>query len=320
MSSLVVGIVDWGSRRSTDGHRDYGITWLVRAVNYDIDPSEIYNAIGLPQIGDQWAFGLGSDPWALCHPDWDISTVVRGEPNLYFLVAQTFSTRPLRRCQDTTIEDPLLEPPDIGGSFVKYVKEIKRDRFDQIPMMSSHELVKGSLMEFDHGKPTVSITVNHATLDLPLFTSLQDHVNDAMLWGLDPRMIKLSNTTWQRRIYGVCNYYFRKTYEFDVDFKTFDREFVDIGSRVLAGWCPGTNVSPPIDPDAADPTTGGLPKWLNIANFEHYRDVNGDIIEEIPLDGKGRPAFNLDDQAVGTISFYEEGNLLALGIPSSLEF
>jgi hypothetical protein len=319
MVALLRGRLDWGMQRTPENGRDYGITWLLRTTSLEDGPSTVMLCPDLPRIGDPWNFGTESDPWAFCRPDWTIECVSKGEPGIYWTVSQTFSTRPLFRCQDFQFDNPLLEPIQISGSFVNYTKEIKFNYDGTIPRMSSHEMVRGSIMEFDHSKPTVSISANLATLELETFSALQNHLNDATLWGLPRRCIKLSNTTWQRKVLGICTFYYTKTYEFDIDPNTFDRPYSDFGSRVLIGWSPGSRYAP-LDPFAADPSFGGVAKWLNPANFELYRDINGDVIEEIPLDGFGRPLTSWDAPAEGLIYYYPEGNFLALdGVPSTLE-
>lgn len=320
MVAIVSGRLDWGEQISPEGQRDYGITWLVRCTHPNDGPSTVMLCPDLPQVGSVWDFGNESDPWAFCRPDWTIDCLTKGEPGIYWTVSQTFSTRPRIRCHDFQIDDPLLEPYQISGSFNTQTKEVRKNRNGRVPTTSSWELIRGPIMEFDHSKHRVSISLNSLTLGIETFTSFQDRVNDSVLWGFEPRCVKLSNTTWQRKVYGVCGFYYTKTHDFDIDPETFDRKYPDIGTRVLVGWSPGSPWKDhPIDPEAADPSFGGLPAWLNPANYECYFDINGNIIEEIPLDGMGRPITGGDEPAEGTIEYYEEANFLELGIPLFLE-
>lgn len=319
MVAILKGRLDWELLRDVDGHREYSIAWLVRTTGLDDGPGTVMLCPELPQIGSYWAFGNESDPWAFCMPDWSVQRVNRREQDIWWTVLQTFSTRPLRRCQDMQIENPILEPPDISGTFLKWTEEVKKNKDGALVRTSSHELVRGPLMEFDKNRPTVTIRINTLNLDLETFSDKVDHVNDSRLWGLDPRCVKLSNVSWQRQLYGMCNFYFTKTFEFEVDKRTFDRNYPDIGHRVLKGWAPGSRwAHARIDPDALDSTFGNLPAWLNPANFEIYKDINGENTE-VFLDGKGRPLADGADIVEGTIEYYPETNFLELGVPSNLE-
>lgn len=325
MVAILRGRIDWGLQILDNGGRDYGITWLLRTTHPDDGPSTVHLCPDLPQIGDYWDFGNESDPWAFCRPDWTIDCIDKGEPGEYWTVSQTFSTRPLRRCQDFQFDNPLLEPYEIGGNFAKYTKEIVTDKDGLFRVMSNQERVRGPLMEFDHSNLLVTISFNDSILGAETFADFQDKVNDAELWGFAPRCVKLSNTTWKRNVMGACTYYWNKTHEFEIKADSFDRPYADAGSRVLLGWCPGTlhrdGAGNPIllDPDAADPSYGDLPAFMNPRNYELYRDLNGDIIEEVPLDGKGRPIDFDRPQGGGVIQYYQERNLLLLGIPAVLE-
>ncbi len=320
MVAIVVGRLDWGLQRTPENGREYGITWLLRTTGVDDGPSTVMLCPELPQVGNYWAFGNETDPWAFCRPDWTIDCLGKGEPGIYWTVSQTFSTRPLRRCQEFQFDNPLMEPYEIGGTFINFQKEFSRDRFGWVMRMSSSERVRGNLMEFDRGKPTITISFNDAILGMETFTDFQDTVNDADLWGFKPRCVKLSNTTWKRNIYGACNYYYTKTHEFQIDTKTHDREITDMGTRCLIGYSPGSpnKALKKLDPTAPDPSFGNLPWYYNPANFENYIDINGDPAECF-LDGVGRPVINGEDAHTFTVQHYEERNFLELGIPAVIE-
>src|SRR5690606_20598511 len=126
MTATLLGRIDWGVQRADDGHRDYFIKWLVEAPSTAYGPQSISFTPGLPQIGAPWTFGTDNDAWAFCTPAWSIAPRNASQQrSQYWVVTQPFTTRPMWRCQDTHIENPLLEPPRLSGSYVKYVKEIR---------------------------------------------------------------------------------------------------------------------------------------------------------------------------------------------------
>lgn len=296
MSASVHGRIDWRRNDDKDGNRTYKIRWLVVSTSVLDGPGVIGNASGLATVGSAWAYGNDSDAWALCWPTLSARPVVTREPGFWWVVEQTFSTKPLNRCQDNSIENPLNEPPKISGSFVKYTKEAHIDRNGNKVRSSSHELFRGESVTWDDNRPTVSISLNSLTLPLSTFAAMIDTVNDATLWGLTSRKIKLSNASWERLLYGTCTYYYTMNYEFDVRDTAdgFDRKILDEGTKVLSAGG-----------DKTDPT-----------DFEVYKDVNGENTRVL-LDGNGNAIGAGADPAEVDFEYYDESNFLSLGIPSS---
>ena len=317
MAANVWGRLDWSSSATREGHREHRLVWLVGSLISD-GPFDIYFATGLPVPGSPWVYGNTNDPWAFCAPDWKIAPFEhQGEPNYLWTVEQTFTTIPRRRCQDDSVEDPLLEPDDISGTFIKYQMEVTRDRFGDPIKSSSHEMIRGKLVERDFNRPTVRIKKNLASLPLSTFAPMIDHVNDATLWGLPARCVKLSNVTWQRSLYAVCNYFYTVTYDFDISYDTFDVEIQDEGSKCLIGYSPGSDQFP-LDPDGTDAETGGLNKD-NPKNFENFLDIHGNPARcLLDAEGDGTPWDGVDSPGVIDVEHYNEANLLLLDIPTSL--
>lgn len=295
MVAINLGRIAWNSERDQDGHRDYDISWLMQTGHVLDGPAIVMSSPNLPAIGSIWNFDNDIDVYAYCWPNWKVQQVYDRERSDLWIVSQRFSTRPFRRCQDTSIENPLAEPATISGSFVTYTQEVTKNREGKILKTSSHEPLRGKVVEFDSSKPNVSIGFNLPLLPLDTFASMMHHVNDSPLWGLDKRMIKLSNVTWQRQVYGQCFFYYTVHYEFEIDYKTFDRKAPDKGRKVLM---PGGDKNNP-------------------KHFIVYKDDNGENTD-VFLDGNGEAIDNADDVVDIEIEYYEEANLLELGIPISL--
>lgn len=280
--------------RDNDGHRTYKLTHKVVAAKTD-GPATIMTTPGLPLVGSLWLFGTDIDVWAFCHPDMKVTPVVKDAPDLYWLVEQTFSTRPINRCQDISIENPLLEPQKISGTFVRYTlnPELRlKDKDDEIMQSASFELFRG--VEWDASRPTVRISQNVPTLQLPLITSMIDTLNDSLLWGLEARRIKLSEISWERKIFGICGYYYVRTFGFDINFDTFDVTVIEEGTREVIA------IDDPDDPYA----------------FKVILDPNDSIGGVFPLQANGRRLVAPYTPVEKTLQFYKESNFLTLGIPT----
>lgn len=319
MAATLIGALDWWMNRDEEGHRDYGILWLVRTGAWNEGPAFVLNTPGLPAVGSTWVHGLDYDTWAFCSPEATIKryNAPEGERHVYWSLEQNYSTRPRFRCQQSLIEDPLMEPPQLSGSHIKEVEESDIDKDGKLIESSSHEPFQGKEIEWDRNRPTINISMNFPTLYNDIWSPMIDTLNDAELWGYEPRCVKLSDVTWQRKVYEVCNYYYTVNLTFEIDaVRTFDRELVDQGNMVLLGHSQQTLYRTPLDPDAYDPSTG-LTYKEDIKNFEQFKDINGENVRVL-LDGKGRPLAAGEDPFKITFKKYSESNFLLLGIPTVL--
>lgn len=293
MSSKVRGKLDWNVKVDPDGHRNYRILWLIEADTKFDGPANIFGAVGLPAIGDQWIFGNDNDPWAFCWPDWQVSPVLTKEPSLFWTIEQQFTTRPFIRCMTTQIGNPLLEPPRISGSFVNYTRQTGTNYLGQPVLNSSRQIITGQEMERDFARPGVDISINVYPIDLNIISSSMHTLNDSTLWGLPARYVKLSRCSWQQVFYGVCGYYFTINYGFDINFDTFDKEIKDVGTRVLM--------------QGGDPT--------NPTHYQTYNENAGTHGGDIILDGSGNAWTGTGTPGSIFVQFYSTSNLLLLGIP-----
>lgn len=319
---LVLGHLDAGLTSDKDGHREYNVTWLVANDSTIDGPQGASFALGLPQIGDPWLLGSDYDPWAFCWPNWTIRPVTTREPGVLYTVEQVFSTKPLKRCQDTPIEDPLLEPMKISGSWITRRRRIAKDRNGVVIRNGAHEPLK---VEVDKPFPTVTISLNTATNLLPLFAPMMGTLNEVDLWDLGPRRVKMAGGQWSRVLYGTCNYYYTNTLEFEVDDsaegKLFDVEAGNVGAMCLLGHSLGTMYTDsdgnpmPLDPDALDPD--GVEYYKSAKWFEKYRDRSGAVCEVL-LTAKGIPLPVGEDPAPIVVEHCDESDFALLGIPTTL--
>jgi hypothetical protein len=274
--------------------------------------------IGIPPPGSYWNFDADEDLWAFAYPSLTVipKTSKKGDPTQIWYVDQKYSTKPLQSEQDE-IENPLLTPQKVSGSFVKYSKEAVKDRFNADIVSSSHEPFTGPLVTFDESRPTVQVIQNVADQELALISNQINTVNDATLWGLAPRKVKLSEVSWTKQFHVSGDVYYTRTFGFDINFDTFDTTFPDRGTKVVNGeWNPITRLCDK-DPEA---------DHTNPSDFDVYQDKRGNTPDTVLLNGFGEPVNT--DLAPGTgtdnslvyltIEYYPESNFLLLGIPTSL--
>ncbi len=239
MVAVLRGPLEWSMTRDEEGHREYKLVNLVNCSSKFDGPSVAINCPGLPLPGSAWIIGNDVDFWVWCRWGATVTPVITKEPNYWFTVEQTFSNKPAdikrQRCNDTPIEDPILEPNKISGSFTKYTEEAFIDRFGKPITNSAFEQIRGPQIEFDRNHPTIKIEQNVINLGIELWGPMVDTVNDSRMWGLPRRTIKLSNVSWERKFYAQCYKYYTRTFEFDIKTETFDRDLLDEGTKVLSG-------------------------------------------------------------------------------------
>ena len=299
MTAQAVGIRKWGLSSNRNSTRTYELVWLVVTTEEADGPAVVRNASGLAVPGSYWDFGNDEDIWAFCTHEKSVERwgVVDGEIGIWWLVTQVFTTDigSFSRCSELEFDNPLAEPARVSGGYVRYIKEATHDKDGNLLLMSSGERMKGEPVEVDEGRPTVQIGINSATLPLTTFTDFRGKLNNATLWGLPPRCVKLADVIWRRFFYGTCTYYYQIDYTFDIKLDTWNRFIPDKGTQVLI--------------DSGNRT--------NFKHFKKARDIFGEPIE-VYLDGEGNQALTEAGVFIHEKKIEKERNLLLLGIPTSL--
>ena len=286
MATSVKGRISWAGARDAEGHREYTIKYLVKA-DLDDGPANVLQTPGLAVPGAFWIIDADVDLWAWCRPDAQVQqyNIKEGDPHRWWSVEQKFGTKPPdnQRCQDQQIENPLLEPQKVSGSFTKFSEEALFDRFGRRVLNSSFEQIRGAQAEFDSTRQQVRIEQNVALLQLDVVSAMKDTVNAFPLWGLPRRIIKLTGFSWERKFYGQCFLYYTRIFEFEIRYEGWDRDILDEGSKVLRGkWNLTTGLW------QLDQIAGAAPNPLNPSHFDRFQDRKGDYARTI-LDGAGQP-------------------------------
>lgn len=312
----LIGRVGMNMTRDEEGFRTYQLTHHVIGDAGQYAASALL-CPGLPRPGERWFVGFDVDIWVWCRADAQVTLLNPREPIPHFTVQQTFSNKPPERgkhpqarlCQDQQIEDPLLEPDKIGGSFVTAKIQGVRDRFGQLICNSAWQMITGPENEWDDDRPQITISQNRADLQWALLCSMRDHVNDQPLWGMPARSILFKPGTFERKPYGSCQMYYTRTLNFHVNvvplkdaqgnvvtspafpngipISGWDKDFQDEGDAVLLGdWV--ANLDPNFigTPAAYLPRRGADPN--NPAHFKRYLDFNGNPTRVV-LNGAGAP-------------------------------
>lgn len=353
-TTLQTGHTKWSLVRDEAGYREYKVTHKVRGA-YTDGPYNVLLTPGLPLPGSMWNFFSDTDPFVWCRANAVIDAVqIDSERTTLWTVEQIFSNKPgdSKRCQDVAIEDPLLEPQKVSGSFTRSAEVAVQDMWGDPLLNSAHEMLLGETVTFDVFRPTVRIEQNVPLLQLSTVAAMVGTVNIGPMWGLPARSILMVGFSWEKRYYGACNVYYTRIFDFEINtkndpntgiaFTAWDRDLVDEGSKVLNGhW------SAPVECEQGswilDDVCGEAPDPDNPAHFCRFKDRNGENCRVV-LDGNGLPAeinvvvrevgqtpeLGTGTQVFGKISagethvtnigkihvqVYKESNFITLGIP-----
>jgi hypothetical protein len=315
MTIINHGRLDWGGGRDMELHRTYWVKFLLETDD-DLDgPQTLTFGPSLPVIGASWTYGNENDAYALCYPLIDCETVVKNEKNFWWVLKYTFSTKPWIACATATfgtITTPLTQPDTITGSFVNYQERTcRRRRGDTGTGTGEGPVIVSSSLEpiwvtKDKNRPTVSIQQTRLNLELGTFSSMLNTLNDATLWGMPPRCVKLRNVPWRRLVWGLCTFYYQRTLEFDISYDSFDLvDLRDQGHRVLDKKKLAAN--PYLDRTNPD-------------NFERCCDEKGNVNKVVLLNGRGEMCSDPTSHFhyIDKVELYEESNFLTLGVPATL--
>lgn len=288
--------------RDVEGYVEIKVKYLVKLGEGE-GPQSALDCPGLPVVGSSYQFKNESNEWATLLPTASVSPHGRADrPYTHMIVEMTYSTKPPSpdkgRCNDTPIEDPLLEPNKLSGSFTRYQEEATTDRFDNAIRTSSHEIIRGNQVEFDKNRSSIKIEQNVADLQYPLMAMMVDTLNDRTLWGLPARCWKMAPPSWERKFYQRCRLYFTRTLTFEsnvilnVDGEPvsgWDRDLLDEGNKVLNGhW--GVIARGEIENAwYVDRVNGSPPDPNNPNHFIRAKDARGENIRMV-LNGSGLPA------------------------------
>lgn len=317
-----VGLKNQSMSVDEEGHRTYDIMHQYRTDDPLDGPESILYAVNLLKpVGSAYLDGNDYDPWAFRTPELSIAPhrdQGEGEVVTDWMVSMKYTTKPMSRCNDTQIDNPLLEPVSISGDFVHVSREMKRDKDGKPLLHVNYERMIGPEVEEKISYPALTLSFNSAVFPLAAINLLINKVNDAPLWGLPKRCIRFTDCKWERVLYGVCFYYFKLSYTFETNLETFDKFIPAVGTKtLLPGSIPWLTGSYAKQKDKLGENEG--PVILSITGTVADPDKppiivdrNMNILNINELNGtRSGPLIQRREIAL-------EGNLLLLGIPAAL--
>lgn len=294
MASTIIGGTpcDWYMETDEEGHRDYHVFWNVETDGETYGPDAAMFCPGLPLPGASLNIGNCVDAYAYYQRKGNAKLKRREVRRTTWLVQTDFSTRPVRRCETSKWENPLLEPHKVRGGFDTFQKEAIVDKDGDAILNSAGQRFKGPAVQIEDGWPTAEVEQNVSWINLPFLAQYRYSVNNATFWGCAARTIKCKTFTWERVLYGTCSYYFRVSTSFQLNADTWDLHLLDEGDMVKV---PGTTP----------------------AQYRRAKDWQEENVHVL-LDGAGNALAAGDPEVYLDKRVLKELNFAAVGWPASL--
>jgi hypothetical protein len=233
---------DWSVETDDEGHGDYTLTWGVETTSALDGPDVALSASGLPIPGASLS-ALGGNPWAFFNRKGAAKLKKVDALRKYWDVTTIFTTRPARRCTTNAIEDPLLEPHKVKGTFAQTIQELLYDVNGAALVNSAQQRYTGAIVQDTVSTPSVELEMNCSFIDLSWLANYADSYNLATHWGMPARSIKCTTGPWERVLYGTCYFYFIVRFTFELRLPNWDIVVPDEGTRVkVAGSSPARYV------------------------------------------------------------------------------
>jgi len=214
------------------GERTYQKVYRVLCSSNEDGPVTARNGPGIERYGQAYAYGNEADLGA-----WAVSIIAR-KVNLDELRRDWFVQVDFSSAAQQTGEsiDPSGDPIDNAldrsvrwsGSFAQFAKAAERDRLGFPIVNTVGDPIEG--ITKDDSRPELIARRNVEQLDLAVWADYRDKVNADAIWGLEPRMLKVNNITWETQRAGDLRY-FEVTYAFHANFEKWINKYENRGWR-----------------------------------------------------------------------------------------
>ncbi len=235
MSVSEINAIDvvWSSE--DEGYQNYAVEYEIITTDVNDNARTVMLAlVAAYPPGTPYQLGNDSFPWCWARRPKSIKRRDIRKNRKVWRGTIDYSNKPLKSCQDQEWEHPLDKPPVIGGSFVRAMRAATKDRHgNQLANSVAEPWIPSP--EVDDSRDTITIQVNTATINLLLRSQARDKVNDADIWGLPARSLKLSQWKYTVQAYGLCEQYVANDFEFEVNVDRWNEIRLDQGFRKKLG-------------------------------------------------------------------------------------
>jgi hypothetical protein len=222
---------DWSKESTEEGDEIYTLKWKVETTAVADGPDVAWTAPGLPYPGASLNVGNTVNPWAFFQGKGSAKLLKQDVNRKWWDLTTVFNTKPITRCSQSKVDDPLLEPHRVRGSFTQVMEEAIKDNSGNVIENSVKQRFTGPQVQRPKSYPTVELEMNVAWINLAWMAEYADSVNNNVQWGQPIRTIKCTVGPWERVLYGSCYYYFVVRFTFELRYETWDVILPNIADR-----------------------------------------------------------------------------------------
>lgn len=240
MAATIIGGApfDWTLDTDEEGNRNYSLYWRVQTDGPSYGPDSALFAPGLPAPGVSLNVANCVDNWAFYNRRGSAKLERREAHRSIWIVRTDFSTRPVTRCQTSSFDNPLLEPPKIRGQVTTFQREVTRDKDGNALLNAAGQRFRGPAVTVEDGWPTLDVEQNVAWINPTVLGSYRYAVNDATFWGCAARTLKCVAIEFEQRRHGTCTVYYNVRSRIVYNADKWDLVLLNEGDLVRV---PGTN-------------------------------------------------------------------------------
>lgn len=217
------------------GHRQYDVLYEVITNDANDGPQVVRQASGLPKIGDQYAYGNDSDPFAACVSRGPFRIRSIEQTRKVWSVPLQYSSRPAEGSnpENNGKDNPVDWAWEVGGSFASYMKAVLKDRNGNAVVNAAGEPFIPA-PEDDDPRMVLTLKKNTPSLNLATWSQFRGAVNADAIWGLQARMVRLAQWTFAVRRVGYYAY-IENNYELHINWDKWNFEPLNQGFREKIG-------------------------------------------------------------------------------------
>jgi hypothetical protein len=227
-----IGFISVSGTDTEDWHRQYDVVAQVTCSSESDGPQTVLNGVRSSlQYGSTFAYGNDSDPYATLR---SIRNARRTDKRKIWQVDLQYSTKGSQRDPADQPGDPLSWAWKVRGSFGSGQKWLTKDRTGRALVNSANEPFE-DVPPIDNPLLILALEKNTATIDLDQWAEARGKVNDATLWGLSGRRVRLMQWAWDVAWTGNGQAYIVNKFEVSIDFDGYYYEPLDMGFREIDG-------------------------------------------------------------------------------------
>jgi len=232
MSVADIGFLTVTGTDTEDFHRQYDVVVQVTCTSESDGPQTVLNGVrNTMPYGSSFVYGNHSDPYATLRA---IRNARRTEKRVVWHVDVQYSTKGSQRDPNDQPGDPLSWAWKVRGAFGSGQKWLTKDRNGRALVNSADEPFEDT-PPIDDPLLILSLEKNTPTIDLDQWAEARGKVNDATLWGLQARRVRLMQWTWDIAYAGSGQPYVQNKFEVSINFDGYYYQPLDMGFREKTG-------------------------------------------------------------------------------------